>query len=68
MAVKAQPIPKAGEPSDIAALAAFLASDGAQWLSGLAIPVDGGGMAGKLESQSGIPTNLCQQFHRQPSA
>jgi len=68
MAVKAQPIPKAGDPSDIAALAAFLASDDAQWLSGLAIPVDGGGMAGNWSPNREYPLTFASSFidNRQP--
>lgn len=61
-AVKAQPIPKAGDPSDIAALAAFLASDDAQWLSGLAIPVDGGGMAGNWSPNREYPLTFASSF------
>jgi hypothetical protein len=40
--------------------AAFLASDDAQWLSGLAIPVGGGGDGWQLASQSGVSSHLCQ--------
>jgi NAD(P)-dependent dehydrogenase (short-subunit alcohol dehydrogenase family) len=37
-----QPIPRAGRPEDIAAMALFLASDDAEWISGTAMSVDGG--------------------------
>lgn len=42
IASKAQPIPRAGRPEDIANLAAFLASDEASWITGVTIPCDGG--------------------------
>lgn len=31
-----------GEPEDVAAAAVFLASDEARWITGVALPVDGG--------------------------
>jgi NAD(P)-dependent dehydrogenase (short-subunit alcohol dehydrogenase family) len=37
-----QPIPRAGRPEDIAAMALFLASDDAEWITGTAMIVDGG--------------------------
>ncbi len=37
-----QPIPRAGQPQDIAAMALFLASDEADWITGTAMVVDGG--------------------------
>lgn len=37
-----QPIPRAGHPEDIAAMALFLASDEAEWITGTAMVVDGG--------------------------
>lgn len=36
------PLGRAGEPEDIAAAIAFLASDDAAWITGLSLPVDGG--------------------------
>ena len=39
---KAQAIPKAGAPEDIAAMALFLASDESKWVSGATMVVDGG--------------------------
>jgi NAD(P)-dependent dehydrogenase (short-subunit alcohol dehydrogenase family) len=43
---KMQPIPRAGEPTDIANAACFLASDEASFISGHALVVDGGLTAG----------------------
>jgi NAD(P)-dependent dehydrogenase (short-subunit alcohol dehydrogenase family) len=43
-----QPIPRAGAPEDIAAMAAFLASDDAEWITGAAMVVDGGYTAGPV--------------------
>ena len=37
-----QPIPRAGKPEDIAAMALFLASDEARWITGATMVVDGG--------------------------
>jgi NAD(P)-dependent dehydrogenase (short-subunit alcohol dehydrogenase family) len=37
-----QPIPRAGKPEDIAAMALFLASDDAEWITGTSMIVDGG--------------------------
>jgi NAD(P)-dependent dehydrogenase (short-subunit alcohol dehydrogenase family) len=39
---RGQPIPRAGKPEDIAAMATFLASDDAEWITGTAMVVDGG--------------------------
>ena len=36
------PLRRLGRPDDVAALAAFLASDEAQWVTGTAIPLEGG--------------------------
>lgn len=44
------PLARAGEPEDIAAAVAFLASDDASWITGLVLPVDGGLLAdGRLQ-------------------
>lgn len=39
---KSQPIPKPGDPEDIAAAALFLASDESRWVTGTTMIVDGG--------------------------
>jgi NAD(P)-dependent dehydrogenase (short-subunit alcohol dehydrogenase family) len=36
------PLPRFGTPKDIGRAAAFLASDDAEWITGIALPVDGG--------------------------
>jgi meso-butanediol dehydrogenase/(S,S)-butanediol dehydrogenase/diacetyl reductase len=40
------PMGRVGEPDDIAAAVAFLASDDAAWITGVTLPVDGGFLAG----------------------
>ncbi|MFZ0888098.1 MAG: SDR family oxidoreductase [Candidatus Binataceae bacterium] len=51
-----QPIPRAGRPEDIAAMALFLASDDAEWVTGTAMVVDGGLTAGgTLFDRQGSP-------------
>ena len=42
-----QPIARAGEPEDIANMALFLASDDSKWVTGQAMVVDGGLLAGR---------------------
>jgi NAD(P)-dependent dehydrogenase (short-subunit alcohol dehydrogenase family) len=39
------PLSRAAHPSEIASVAAFLASDDASWVTGVALPVDGGFLA-----------------------
>ncbi len=40
------PLGRVGEPTDVAAATAFLASDEASWITGVNLPVDGGYLAG----------------------
>jgi NAD(P)-dependent dehydrogenase (short-subunit alcohol dehydrogenase family) len=49
--VKAQPIPRSGDASDIANAALWLASDASSFVTGVTIPVEGGMTTGKLFSQ-----------------
>lgn len=42
------PLRRVGEPEDVAAAVAFLASDDAGWISGVVLPVDGGILAGPV--------------------
>ncbi|MEN8234628.1 MAG: SDR family oxidoreductase [Actinomycetota bacterium] len=39
---KLHPLGRIGEPADVAAAVAFLASDAASWITGVILPVDGG--------------------------
>ena len=41
-ALESTPIPRLGLPKDIAKICSFLASSDASWITGIAIPVDGG--------------------------
>jgi NAD(P)-dependent dehydrogenase (short-subunit alcohol dehydrogenase family) len=50
---KSQPIPRAGRPEDIAAMALFLASDDAEWITGTAMVVDGGMNTGNTRIKFG---------------
>jgi meso-butanediol dehydrogenase/(S,S)-butanediol dehydrogenase/diacetyl reductase len=43
------PLGRVGTPDDVASAALFLASDDASWITGVALPVDGGILAGNLQ-------------------
>lgn len=45
---EAYPLGRVGEPADIASAIAFLASSDASWITGVTLPVDGGGTTGPL--------------------
>ncbi len=47
------PLGRVGEPADIAAGIAFLASDDAAWITGHTLPVDGGLLAGRSDAPGG---------------
>lgn len=51
------PLGRVGEPEDVAAAIAFLASSEASWISGVTLPVDGGGMAGPRHVMNQWVTN-----------
>ncbi|MDA8044365.1 MAG: glucose 1-dehydrogenase [Actinomycetota bacterium] len=50
--VKMQPIPRLGRPGEVAYLSCFLASDESSYITGAAIPVDGGHLAGPFREYS----------------
>ena len=61
---KAQPIPRAGHPEDIAGMALYLASDDSEFVTGQAMVVDGGLTVGSQFSPpdgSGSPSSAAIQ-------
>ncbi|WP_181789417.1 SDR family oxidoreductase, partial [Streptomyces phytophilus] len=52
--VEHYPLGRVGEPDDIAAAVAFLASRDAAWITGVSLPVDGGLLASHLAMSRGI--------------
>jgi NAD(P)-dependent dehydrogenase (short-subunit alcohol dehydrogenase family) len=56
-----QPVPRAGMPADIAAAAAYLASDDASFVTGQAIVVDGGLTSSKSGFLSGLADQVAPQ-------
>jgi len=57
-AARAYPLRRVGEPADIAAAVAFLASTDASWITGVTLPVDGG----ILGSNAGFTDALAAEF------
>jgi NAD(P)-dependent dehydrogenase (short-subunit alcohol dehydrogenase family) len=58
-----QPLPRAGQPEDIANAALFLASDASSFITGQNMVVDGGATAGNLSTarRAGRPTPFSEQ-------
>jgi 3alpha(or 20beta)-hydroxysteroid dehydrogenase len=52
-----QPIPRMGRPEEVAFLALFLASDESSYITGAAIPVDGGHLAGPFRDYAPAELN-----------
>jgi NAD(P)-dependent dehydrogenase (short-subunit alcohol dehydrogenase family) len=65
IAAKAQPIPRCGEASDIAEAALFLASDQASFITGIALPVDGGWWA-QANQTAGVTAALATMGQGRP--
>jgi hypothetical protein len=64
----AQPIPRVGQPEDIAAMVVFLASDDSQWITGQAMIVDGGLTVGpNLPGQTAAGSPTIPTGYRGPS-
>ena len=41
------PLGRRGQPADVIEAIAFLAGDGARWITGTTLPIDGGVLAGR---------------------
>jgi len=66
MLAKWHPIPRAGQPDDIAQAALFLASDAASFVNGHDLVVDGGLVAGRSWSAQRAATDALMQALRPP--
>lgn len=53
-AARRYPLGRIGRPEDVASAVMFLASDDASWITGVALPVDGGLLAGNIDMASDI--------------
>ena len=56
------PLGRVGEPQDIAAAVAFLGSDNAAWITGHALPVEGGVLTGPNPIGLSPPDTLHKRF------
>jgi len=52
------PLGRVGRPEDVAAAVLFLAGDGASWITGVTLPVDGGLLAGRLAMADEIVSSV----------
>ena len=55
---------KFGRPDDIKGLAVLLASDAAEWITGAAIPMDGGNLA--MNAGGGLLGPMMERYGAQP--
>ena len=62
-----QPFGRAGRPSDIAKAALFLASDDSEWITGITLPVDGGGTAITHSDPTAVVSKAGLEFLRDSS-
>jgi meso-butanediol dehydrogenase / (S,S)-butanediol dehydrogenase / diacetyl reductase len=59
--VRWYPLQRVGEPEDVAAAAAFLASDDASWITGEVLRVDGGLLAGNAQMARELVANFDEE-------
>src|SRR6202040_1851939 len=58
-----QALKRIGKPEDIADVVAFVASDGARWITGASIPVDGGSKLQGVSSGAGTSETNTPAWH-----
>ncbi len=60
-AAKWYPLGRIGRPAEVAAAVLFLAGEGASWITGITLPVDGGLLAGRLQMADEISTTVAPE-------
>ena len=63
--LKGIPVGRLGRPQDIMGLAALLASDASEWITGAIIPMDGGNMAMNAGGTPGHEGGIVQSFREE---